>query len=134
MPIAMNRRALQPLGELETAVMDVAWKRPSVTAREVCDRMTGTQERAYTTIMTTLDRLHRKGLLRREKDGLAWRYEPALTKSEFEKGLADELAARILADHGDAALSAFVDAAAKVDDTLLDELRRLITLRRRETR
>ncbi len=82
MPIAMNRRALQPLGELETAVMDVAWKRPSVTAREVCDR----------------------------------------------------IAARILADHGDAALSAFVDAAAKVDDTLLDELRRLITLRRRETR
>jgi predicted transcriptional regulator len=130
----MNRRELQPLGELEAAVMDVAWTHPSVTAREVCDRMTGAHERAYTTIMTTLDRLHRKGLLLREKDGLAWRYQPAQSKTDFERRLADHLAARILAQHGDAALGAFVDAAANVDDSLLDKLRRLIDQRRRGAR
>ena len=53
-------RGVQPLGELETALMSIAWQHPSVTAREVCDRMTGARERAYTTVMTTLDRLHRK--------------------------------------------------------------------------
>lgn len=85
----------QPLGELEQAVMDVVWAHSPATAREVCDRMHGRRERAYTTIMTTMDRLHRKGLLRREKDGLAWRYEPALNKTEFEKAVADGMAAGI---------------------------------------
>ncbi|MFL5395964.1 MAG: BlaI/MecI/CopY family transcriptional regulator [Myxococcales bacterium] len=128
----MRKRPLQALGDLEAMVMSVAWARPSVTAREVCARMTGTRERAYTTVMTTLDRLHRKRLLRRYKDGLAWRYEPTLTKPEFERALADDLAAQILTAHGDAALHAFVDAAANVDERLLEKLRLLIEERRKE--
>lgn len=80
--------------------------------------------------MTTMDRLHRKGLLTREKDGLAWRYAPAVTKVSYEKSLAEGLAADILAAHGDAALAAFVDAGAEVDEALLDRLRQLIELRR----
>jgi predicted transcriptional regulator len=120
----------QPLGELETAVMEHVWRRPSVTAREVCDRMKGAEQRAYTTIMTTMDRLHRKGLLIREKDGLAWRYAASMSKVEFERALANELAAKILSDHGDAALDAFVEAAASIDESLLDKLRRLIDRKR----
>lgn len=120
----------QPLGELETAVMEEVWRKSSVTAREVCDRMTGARERAYTTIMTTMDRLHRKGLLMREKDGLAWRYAATMSREEFERGLANELAAKILADHGDVALHAFVEATASVDEALLEKLRRLIDRRR----
>ncbi|ATB33049.1 hypothetical protein MEBOL_006538 [Melittangium boletus DSM 14713] len=96
--------------------------------------MTGAEERAYTTIMTTMDRLHRKGLLVREKDGLAWRYTPALGKAEFEKALADGLAAGILQAHGEVALSAFVDATAEVDEGLLDQLARLIAQRRKGRR
>src|SRR5687768_3773977 len=99
--------------------MNVVWTHSPVTAREVCDRMTGSEERAYTTIMTTMDRLHRKGLLLREKEGLAWRYSPALGRTEFEKALADGLATEILNAHGEVALSAFVDAAAQVDESLL---------------
>ncbi|QRK09433.1 BlaI/MecI/CopY family transcriptional regulator [Archangium violaceum] len=127
----MKKRVWEPLGRLESAVMEVVWTHAPVTAREVCDRMTGAEERAYTTIMTTMDRLHRKGLLVREKDGPAWRYAPALGKSEFEKALADGLAAEILQAHGEVALSAFVDAAAQVDEGLLDRLAQLITQRRR---
>lgn len=127
----MANRALAPLGELETAVMDEVWKRGSVTAREVCDRLTGPQERAYTTIMTTMDRLHRKGLLDRQKDGLAWRYAAALTKPAFTRGLADDLAVKILTEHGDAGLGAFVNAAASIDQGLLEKLRRLIDLKKK---
>jgi predicted transcriptional regulator len=126
----MARKVFQPLGELEQAVMNLAWEIFPTTAREVCDRMTGTQERAYTTIMTTMDRLHRKGLLRREKEGLAWRYEPALSKASFEKALASELASDILKTHGETALAAFVDAAARVDESMLDRLRQLIDKRK----
>lgn len=122
----MKKSTAQPLGALEAAVMDVIWSRGWGTARDVCTRMTGTRERAYTTIMTTMDRLHRKGLLTRTKDGLAWRYAPAIGKVEFERALADQLAARILARHGETALAAFVDAAAQVDERLLDRLRALI--------
>lgn len=106
--------------------MEVVWSHDSVTARDVCDRMTGRRERAYTTIMTTMDRLHRKGLLARTKDGLAWRYASVVGKAEFERALADQLAERILARHGETALAAFVDAAAQVDEKLLDRLRTLI--------
>jgi predicted transcriptional regulator len=122
---------VQPLGELESTVMRVMWQRPSATARDVCDLLTGTRERAYTTIMTTLDRLHKKGLLIREKDGLAWRYAAASSKVDYEKTLAEGLAAKILADHGDTGLSAFVDAAANIDLTLLVKLRQLIDQHRK---
>ena len=114
--------------------MNVAWTHAPVTAREVCDRLTGARERAYTTIMTTMDRLHRKGLLVREKDGPAWRYAPALGKAEFEKALADGLAAEILQAHGEVALSAFVDATAEVDEELLDRLAQLVARRRQGRR
>jgi BlaI family transcriptional regulator, penicillinase repressor len=119
-------RDYEPLGELEAAVMEVVWKHAPVTAREVCDRMKGRWERAYTTIMTTMDRLFRKGLLRRQKEGLAWQYHPVLTAQQFDRALADSLASRILSADQDTALHAFVDAAAKVDVALLERLRQLI--------
>jgi predicted transcriptional regulator len=111
--------------------MEVVWGAGSVTAREVCDRMTGSGERAYTTVMTTMDRLFRKGILQRDKDGVAWRYSPRLSKSEFERNLACSLASDILASHGENALAGFVDAAAELDDALLDRLRQMIEERRR---
>lgn len=124
---------MEALGRLETSVMALVWRHAPVTAREICDRMNGKKERAYTTIMTTMDRLHRKGLLVREKDGLAWRYSPAMSKAEFERAAADALAAGILSAHGEVGLAAFVDAAA-VDDALLERLARLVSERRKGTK
>lgn len=121
---------MEALGHLEAEVMEVVWRHAPVTAREVCDRMSGKKERAYTTIMTTMDRLHRKGLMVRKKDGLAWRYAPAMSKSAFERSTADALAAGILRTHGEVGLAAFVDAAA-VDDALLERLSRLISERKK---
>jgi predicted transcriptional regulator len=127
-------RDYEPLGELESAVMGVVWRHLStpMTARDVCDRLKGRKERAYTTIMTTMDRLHKKGLLAREKDGLAWRYEAIMNAAEFGKALADSLASRILSAGEDTALSAFVDATANVDEALLDRLKQLIDLKKRQ--
>ena len=121
--------ALEPLGALEHLVMESVWTEGAGTVRDVCDRLPEGDARAYTTVMTTLDRLHRKGLLHREKEGLAWRYGAVLSRDAWEKGLADVLASRILAQHGDIGLAAFVDAAA--DDALLDRLAELVEARRR---
>ncbi|MFZ5479135.1 MAG: BlaI/MecI/CopY family transcriptional regulator [Myxococcota bacterium] len=120
---------LEPLGDLEHLLMEAVWSGGAGTVRDVCDRLPAEEARAYTTVMTTLDRLHRKGLLHREKAGLAWRYVPTLDRAAWEKALADALASRILAEHGDVGLAAFVDAAA--DDAMLDRLAELVEARRR---
>lgn len=125
---------MDPLGSLEREVMECVWRHGPVTARDVCARLRGKKARAYTTIMTTLDRLHRKGLLVREKDGLAWRYAAALERAAFERAAADHLAADILQGHGDVGLAAFVDAAAATDARLLDRLAQLIAERRKGSR
>lgn len=121
---------MEALGRLEAEVMELVWRHAPVTAREVCDRLSGKRERAYTTIMTTMDRLHRKRLLVREKDGLAWRYRPAMSRAEYQKAAADLLAAGFLRSHGEVGLAAFVDAAA-VDAKLLERLARMISARRK---
>lgn len=72
------------LGDLERAVMDVLWDSvpatsSGVTVRGVADALDG-RELAYTTVMTVLDRLAKKGLVTRDRDGRAWRYFPADTR------------------------------------------------------
>lgn len=71
------------LGELETAVMAVLWRSSdALTVREVLDSLTD-RDPAYTTVMTVLDRLAKKGLADRERDGRAWRYRPTSTREEL---------------------------------------------------
>ncbi|MSQ02780.1 MAG: hypothetical protein EXR71_12965 [Myxococcales bacterium] len=121
---------LDALGPLEADVLALVWELETATARELFARQAQPGERAYTTLMTTLDRLFKKGLLRRDKDGLAWRYVAAVTREAFAQRRVDALAARIVAQHGDAGLAAFVDAAAAADGPLLDRLEELIRARR----
>ncbi len=66
------------LGELEQAVMEVLWESPTaLPVRDVQAKLSGERELAYTTVMTVMDRLAKKGQLLRELDGRAWRYSPA---------------------------------------------------------
>jgi predicted transcriptional regulator len=116
-----------PLGSLERQVMDAVWEHAPATVRDVADRMRGDAARAYTTVMTTLDRLHKKGILLREKDGLAWRYRAAMDRATHERLVADALAAELVA-HGEAGLAALVDAT--VDERQLARLAALIDARR----
>jgi predicted transcriptional regulator len=126
-------RDIEPLGELETAVMEVVWAKAPLTAREAWQELRRRKRRAYTTIMTTLDRLYRKGLLARDKQGLAWRYTPVLARPETHRLIATTLARRIVGAHGETALAAFVDAAA-TQPAHLERLAALIARRRRGDR
>src|SRR5688572_28200329 len=102
---------MEPLGELEIEVMKAVWAGPPATVREITDRMRGRVDRAYTTVMTTLERLHRKGHLDRVKEGLAWRYSARFDAAGYERALADSLAAELLERPDDAGVLAFLDAA-----------------------
>ena len=79
-------------------------------------------------LASTLDRLHKKDMLAREKEGLAWRYRPVLARDAFERARVDALAARLLGARRDLGLAALVDAA---DAATLDRLAELIEARRR---
>ncbi len=78
-------------GELEQAVMEVLWESPTaLSVRDVQAALAGDRDLAYTTVMTVMDRLAKKGQLLRELDGRAWRYSPAHSWVEL---VTDEIVA-----------------------------------------
>jgi predicted transcriptional regulator len=83
---------VREFGELESAIMDVMWdaERP-YAVREVRERMTYARSVAYTTVMTVMDILHRKGVLCRDKHGRAWRYWPSEAREEHDARLMAEV-------------------------------------------
>ena len=117
----------QPLGPLEAQVMRQVWRRDHATVREIATALGS--DHAYTTVMTTLDRLHKKGLVRRTRAGNAFVYVAALSAAEFDQKLVEAAMGSILRRTGGPALSAFVDAAAEVDERLLVELEALVAAR-----
>ena len=71
------------MGQLEALVMDRLWARGGATSvREVLEELQQERSIAYTTVMTVMDNLHRKGLLRREVDGRAYRYSPTQSRDQ----------------------------------------------------
>jgi predicted transcriptional regulator len=120
------------LGVLEREVMSVVWSRGEISVREACGRLGAAV--AYTTVMTTMDRLFKKGLLARRKVGRAFVYDATATREELEGAVATELVHSLLQRHGGEPLpilSSLVDAVSDRDRALLDELERLIREKRR---
>lgn len=72
------------LGDLERAVMDVLWDADgAVSVREVHEKLATDRDLAYTTVMTVLDRLAKKKVATRVRDGRAWQYSPAGSREEM---------------------------------------------------
>jgi len=121
------------LGSLEQQALDVIWQTGRVTVRDVHAAVGGGT--AYTTVMTTLDRLFRKGLLEREKSGRAYLYSARVTREELQEFITNDVIAGLLAGHAPAPLpflSNLVDVVGERDRTLLDELERLVRLKRKQ--
>jgi predicted transcriptional regulator len=125
--------ATRVLGELEQRVMEVLWAAAApLPVRDVQRRLgRGRGRLAYTTVMTTLDRLYKKRLLAREKVGLAYVYRPALDRAAYQRRVVEAALAPLLEQGPGAVLAAFVDVAAGADEQHLQQLERLIAARRR---
>ncbi len=118
------------LHELEAAVMDVVWGQ-RLTAFAVGDLlsvMAQQRDIAYTTLMTTLSRLHDKGLLDRERDGKRYLYTPALSREQFLESTAREVLEGAVASPQAMAMLAERVSAASAHE--LDELEAIIQRRR----
>lgn len=121
------------LGKLEQDTLEEVWRRGEMSVRELHQAF---EERAaYTTLMTTLDRLYRKGLLARRKEGRAFLYSPRVSRAEFEQGVAEDVIEGLLgrsAKSAEPVLACFVDAVGERERELLDELDRLVKDKRRQ--
>lgn len=121
----------QVLGELESAVMNLLWQQPAQTVLGVEEKLRHTRDIAHTTVLTTMDRMYRKGYLKREKQSKAFVYSPNYSQEEFEQGVAQEVLGALIGGLGESALSTFVDLVSE-DDEQLDRLEALIKQKRKE--
>ena len=121
------------LGHLEQSVMQTLWSRGTGSVRDVAGRLD--QTLAYNTVMTTLDRLFKKGLLHREKKDRAFLYTPRFTFAEWQKKQAEEAVAGFLTEpqaRGELIVSYLLDTIGQHDTAFLEELEERIRQRRRE--
>lgn len=119
------------LGELEACLLKHLWAVESGTAKSVYEAVGRSRGISLNTIQSTLDRLHKKQLLRRQKVSRAFRYSPAVSCSALLAAMVSEAAARFSEDNS-TAMAALIDAAQQLDHAALDELERLIAARRAE--
>lgn len=93
---------MRPLGELEAVVMDLLWAaEDALTVRQVLTLIERDPPLAYTTVLTVMDNLHRKGLLQRERAGRAFRYWPTKDRAQHTADLMHEL----LSESGDSSMT-----------------------------
>jgi predicted transcriptional regulator len=133
---AASRMASSPeLGHLEVTVMEILWGRGESNVHDVVAALD--RPLAYTTVMTTLDRLYKKGMLDRRKHERAFLYQPSLSRAAWEHKRAGDFVAGFLArtePSRDLLVSCLVEAVGRHDEALLDELEKKIRDKRRELR
>jgi predicted transcriptional regulator len=124
---------LAPLGALESEVMEVVWRHDGERlVRDVHAAFLG--RLAYTTVMTTMDRLFKKGLLERRKHGRAFAYRARVTRRQLVLDAGAGLIRGLIDSEGEPALSFLVDAVTERDRELLDSLERLVRDKKRQAK
>jgi predicted transcriptional regulator len=124
---------LAALGTLEFELMEILWAHGEASVRDVIPKLS--RPLAYTTVMTTLDRLFKKGLLDRHKLDRAFFYKPNFSRQAWERKRAETLVSGFLSGPNpsrELLLSCLLDAVGEHDAKLLDELEKKIRSRRKE--
>jgi len=124
------------LGPLEERLLEALWERGHATVRDLLNGDGACDDLAYTTVMTTLDRLFKKNLLSRAVEGRAFCYTPRFTREELHREVAGE-ALRQLMNASPASslpISYLVEVLTEHDAQLLDELREVVEAKRRQLR
>lgn len=121
-------------GALEREVLAILWAEGDLAVRDVQSRLRRTA--AYTTVMTTLDRLYKKGVLSRVQSGRAFVYSPAVTREQLQASIASRVLSGLLEGRRDATvpvLSNLVDTVGAQDGgaDLLRELEQMVREKRR---
>ncbi len=125
----------QALGALEAKVMGAVWNATdALCVEDVRTELAKGKPVAYTTVMTTLDRLYKKGFLDRKRQGKAYYYTARVTRSELGTNVTKQVIDGLLTTFAEPAISYFVEALGDSDPSNLDSLAELIEKKRKERR
>ena len=128
----LSDAVIDSLGQLERETMSEVRRQGETSVSKVCSGLKG--DYAYTTVMTTLDRLFKKGLLDRRKEGRAFIYSARYSVEEMQRSVAGDVISDLLESSTgpvEPVLACIVDSISDRDRLLLDELERLVQEKRR---
>lgn len=114
-----------PFGDLEEKVMEAIWRLGNATVSETREFLSK-DKFAHTTIMTILDRLYKKGILTRKKEGKGYRYYPLITKDEFEKAIAKKVVSDMVKNNPSLAIPAFEGVVEELSPEEIKKLKKII--------
>ncbi len=118
------------LGELEKSILQYLWQYQPADAKTVHAYFSDQRSSTLNTIQSALDRLYKKGLLKRDKQGHAFQYQALQSKQEFVGQLMNDVAADFISDEPARLQAAFVSMAQDADDDTLARLEKMIQQRR----
>ena len=107
--------------------MEEVWRRAEATVREVLEALnaSASRVRAYTTVMTVMAKLHRKGLLERRRKGKTDIYRPVMSREQYLEARAQAEVGALVDEYGEVALVHFARQMAQLDPERREQLRRL---------
>lgn len=120
------------LGDLEKSVMDILWDKGALTGREVFEEVGREKPLAFTTVLTVMDRLLKKGLIKRVKRGGVFVYTASMSKEDFVRQVSQEVLQGILDISASSAASSFVDILYKTSPEEIERLSKLIDERKKK--
>lgn len=126
-----GRQLNRVLGELEAKVMEAVWRRGSASVREVWEEVSRKHPRTFNTVMTIMNRLTEKGLLRREDRRGSYRYVPRVDRETFLARISHEVAEALVHEFGDIAVAQFIEVLEDVDPKKLVAVEALVRRRRK---
>jgi predicted transcriptional regulator len=120
------------LFDLEAEIMEVVWGNgwDEFSVADVHTALQAQREIAYTTVMTTVSRLHDKELLTRRRDGRRYLYAPAMSRTDFIASMTRDVLDSLPPIGHDAAIAYLVERVAEADEEELERLEALIRMRR----
>jgi predicted transcriptional regulator len=125
-----ERRLRRVLGDLEADVMEVLWRRGEASIREVWEAVKARRSITFNTVMTVMNRLVEKGLLRREDGRGRYRYRPRMDRETLLAHVSRDVAEALVEEFGDIAVAQFVDVLREADPEKLKALERLLARRK----
>jgi predicted transcriptional regulator len=122
----------QILGKLEKEIMNLLWSRGEATGRKVLDELRHSREIAFTTVLTVMERLVKKGLVEKRRGESVYIYKPRYTREEFGRLVSDEVLKGVLELSASSAVASIVDLLVEANPKELERLSRLIEAKRQE--
>ncbi len=122
--LKFKKQKPSPFGDLEEKIMEFLWEKGSGSVKEV-RQFLGEGKFAHTTVMTVMDRLYKKGILKRKKEGKGYRYYPVISREEFETEVAKKVVKDMLKGNPSTAVAAFEGLIEELSEEDLKKLKKL---------